>query len=170
MRRNLLFVLAALMLGFVVARAEAAPPAGATARCSDGTYSFSQHRSGTCSHHGGVEVWLDGSNGSAPSSTPCTAGAASGATNAKRVAAALKCSMTETYETTVPGLRFGTVTCTLAKNLRSGQCLAHFTYTAKKIRGVYRVSATINPTTGGVRWRTTSVACTNLGNGEKIAC
>ena len=34
------------------------PPAGATARCRDGTYSFSQHRSGTCSHHGGVETWL----------------------------------------------------------------------------------------------------------------
>lgn len=34
------------------------PPAGATARCRDGTYSFSQSRSGTCSHHGGVARWL----------------------------------------------------------------------------------------------------------------
>lgn len=34
------------------------PPAGATAQCNDGTYSFSQHRSGTCSHHGGVKRWL----------------------------------------------------------------------------------------------------------------
>ncbi len=33
-------------------------PAGATARCRDSTYSFSQHRSGTCSHHGGVAQWL----------------------------------------------------------------------------------------------------------------
>ncbi|TSD05360.1 MAG: hypothetical protein Greene07147_681 [Parcubacteria group bacterium Greene0714_7] len=33
-------------------------PAGASARCKDGTYSFSQHRSGTCSHHGGVARWL----------------------------------------------------------------------------------------------------------------
>lgn len=33
-------------------------PAGATARCGDGTYSFSQNRSGTCSHHGGVATWL----------------------------------------------------------------------------------------------------------------
>lgn len=33
-------------------------PAGATAICRDGTYSFSQHRRGTCSHHGGVSVWL----------------------------------------------------------------------------------------------------------------
>ena len=32
-------------------------PSGATAVCSDGTYSFSQHRSGTCSHHGGVANW-----------------------------------------------------------------------------------------------------------------
>jgi serine/threonine-protein kinase len=34
------------------------PPAGATAICNDGTYSYSQHRRGTCSHHGGVRVWL----------------------------------------------------------------------------------------------------------------
>lgn len=33
-------------------------PAGATAQCVDGTYSFSQHHSGTCSHHGGVATWL----------------------------------------------------------------------------------------------------------------
>ncbi len=33
-------------------------PPGASARCRDGTYSFSQNRRGTCSHHGGVETWL----------------------------------------------------------------------------------------------------------------
>jgi hypothetical protein len=33
-------------------------PAGATARCRDGSWSFSQHRQGTCSHHGGVGNWL----------------------------------------------------------------------------------------------------------------
>ena len=33
-------------------------PAGATAICKDGTYSYSQHRSGTCSGHGGVRSWL----------------------------------------------------------------------------------------------------------------
>lgn len=33
-------------------------PSGASARCGDRTYSFSQHRSGTCSHHGGVAEWL----------------------------------------------------------------------------------------------------------------
>lgn len=33
-------------------------PAGASARCRDGSYSFSKHRRGTCSHHGGVAKWL----------------------------------------------------------------------------------------------------------------
>src|SRR5215813_3853660 len=34
------------------------PPVGATAKCRDGTYTFSQSRRGTCSHHGGVAQWL----------------------------------------------------------------------------------------------------------------
>jgi hypothetical protein len=33
-------------------------PAGASARCGDGTYSFSENRRGTCSGHGGVSQWL----------------------------------------------------------------------------------------------------------------
>jgi hypothetical protein len=35
----------------------ASRPAGASARCGDGSYSFSEHRRGTCSHHGGVATW-----------------------------------------------------------------------------------------------------------------
>jgi Protein of unknown function (DUF3761) len=64
-------------LVFVVAPNAAAvsTPAGATARCRDGTYSFSQHHSGTCSHHGGVAAWLTGGGspapaGSSPGTTP----------------------------------------------------------------------------------------------------
>ena len=30
---------------------------GATAKCRDGSLSYSAHRRGTCSHHGGVAVW-----------------------------------------------------------------------------------------------------------------
>jgi hypothetical protein len=33
-------------------------PVGATARCRDGTFSYSEHASGTCSHHGGVGRWI----------------------------------------------------------------------------------------------------------------
>jgi hypothetical protein len=34
-------------------------PVGATARCRDGSYSFSEHHRGTCSYHGGVAQWLN---------------------------------------------------------------------------------------------------------------
>ena len=47
-------------VAFPAAAVGGSPPPGATARCRDGTYSFSRHRSGTCSHHGGVAVWLTG--------------------------------------------------------------------------------------------------------------
>jgi hypothetical protein len=55
----LLCLLAALL---PVAAGASSPPPGATARCRDGTYSFSKHRSGTCSHHGGVAAWLGASS------------------------------------------------------------------------------------------------------------
>ena len=38
--------------------AAATAPQGASAQCNDGTYSFSEHHRGTCSHHGGVAEWL----------------------------------------------------------------------------------------------------------------
>ncbi|HEY2766290.1 MAG TPA: DUF3761 domain-containing protein [Pseudonocardiaceae bacterium] len=38
--------------------AAATAPAGVTAKCKDGEYSFSKHRQGTCSGHGGVAQWL----------------------------------------------------------------------------------------------------------------
>jgi hypothetical protein len=33
-------------------------PKGATAKCRDGSFSYSEHASGTCSHHGGVARWI----------------------------------------------------------------------------------------------------------------
>jgi len=39
-------------------RSPAASPSGATARCRDGSYSYSEHASGTCSHHRGVARWI----------------------------------------------------------------------------------------------------------------
>jgi hypothetical protein len=39
-------------------RRPSSDPSGATARCRDGSYSYSQHASGTCSHHGGVGRWI----------------------------------------------------------------------------------------------------------------
>ena len=34
------------------------PLQGVTAICNDGSYSYSQHSRGTCSHHGGVQQWI----------------------------------------------------------------------------------------------------------------
>ncbi|AWV19315.1 hypothetical protein A3862_07090 [Methylobacterium sp. XJLW] len=36
---------------------DGAKPAGATAKCRDGTWSFSHTHRGTCSRHGGVARW-----------------------------------------------------------------------------------------------------------------
>lgn len=35
-------------------------PGRAIAKCRDGTYSFSNHRRGSCAGHGGVAAWMDG--------------------------------------------------------------------------------------------------------------
>jgi hypothetical protein len=76
--RSFAALLLALSLGTLTGRRAQALPtqqpqqtdspaqSGATARCRDGTYSFSKHRSGTCSHHGGVATWLE----PAPANTP----------------------------------------------------------------------------------------------------
>jgi hypothetical protein len=86
MRQQLLFVLAVFLTALVVASNAAAhrtssvvafcsagyyknvggkcvhspsgSPIGATAKCRDGTYSYSKHTSGTCSHYGGVARWI----------------------------------------------------------------------------------------------------------------
>lgn len=61
MRSKLLILALVLAVLPAIAHGGSAPP-GATARCRDGTYSYSQHHSGTCSHHGGVAAWLDRSS------------------------------------------------------------------------------------------------------------
>ncbi len=73
-------VCAGALAGSAVAGRAGSPPAGATALCRDGTYSFSQTHSGTCSHHGGVASWLDGSTGASGTTTTATPAPAGGAT------------------------------------------------------------------------------------------
>jgi hypothetical protein len=68
-----------LLLAGVFLCASAAPsvaqntqaPAGATAKCSDGTYSTAKSHRGACSRHGGIAQWLaDTSNASRTSAAP----------------------------------------------------------------------------------------------------
>jgi hypothetical protein len=69
MRRTLSILAVAVGLVLPAAASADAPP-GATALCKDGTYSFSATRSGTCSHHGGVAVWLTPTTNPPPIPTP----------------------------------------------------------------------------------------------------
>jgi hypothetical protein len=73
MKQALVLVLVALTGVLVPAAASggSAPP-GATTQCNDGTYSYSQHHSGTCSYHGGVAIWLDGSTATISAAAPAT--------------------------------------------------------------------------------------------------
>ncbi|MER7694938.1 DUF3761 domain-containing protein, partial [Streptomyces sp. NPDC097610] len=41
-----------------VCKANSPHPRRATAKCKDGTWSYSGHARGTCSHHRGVKYWL----------------------------------------------------------------------------------------------------------------
>ena len=76
MRRSLaiLLVIVAAIVAAPQLAASGSPPPGATARCKDGTYSYSQHRQGTCSHHGGVAVWLNGSSTATKKSSSTSGG------------------------------------------------------------------------------------------------
>src|SRR5438552_2746816 len=71
----------ALPAAIAAAAALASPPPGATAQCRDGSYSYSHHRSGTCSYHGGVAVWLGSSSSAAGGRA---AGVASGSCGVER--------------------------------------------------------------------------------------
>ena len=70
MRRSVVCALGVIACIVVPSALAGSVPAGATARCRDGTYSFSQHRSGTCSRHGGVAAWLTGGSPTSGGSTP----------------------------------------------------------------------------------------------------
>jgi hypothetical protein len=72
--------LVALGAAGVLATGVFAAPPGATARCNDATYSYSQSRSGTCSHHGGVAQWLTPSTTSSKPTAPTASSIDVGAT------------------------------------------------------------------------------------------
>lgn len=55
MKRLMILIIAVLISG--CGSGDDNAPSGATAKCSDGSYSYSQNCSGTCSSHGGVSQW-----------------------------------------------------------------------------------------------------------------
>ena len=54
------------------ATAQGAAPAGATAKCGDGSFSKAKTKRGACSGHGGVATWLGGEEKTTAATTPKT--------------------------------------------------------------------------------------------------
>jgi hypothetical protein len=85
-----------------------------------------------------------------------------------KLAAALKKSISATYK---HGYVFDKVTCAVpSKTATRASCKAAFTYRKQRLKGVFRIAVLIDRSTGGVSWKATSVACTDLKSGAKVAC
>ena len=73
-----LLALATALFAAPVAFSQAAPPAGATGLCKDGTYTTAASKSGACRGHQGIKEWL-----ATPSTTPATSTAPSAKSTAE---------------------------------------------------------------------------------------
>lgn len=142
-RRGAALLVAAIVLGVGGFTASAAikdgPPTGATALCNDGTYSFSQTRSGTCSHHGGVAVWLTPSpttaapaTTSAPATTTIAAPPATTVSTTAPTTTAV--TTTATSRTTTAAIPAATSTTTGSRACGAGYVRAHLSWGDKCLR------------------------------------
>jgi hypothetical protein len=91
-------------------------------------------------------------------------------TDAMVLAAHLKTSIQATYRHKVPGLLFTNVTCALPSGATKGRCKAHFELQARRLKGVFRVTATVDRSNGGVHWKATSAACRDVRTGKPVKC
>jgi hypothetical protein len=97
---------------------------------------------------------------------------ASATTPAQHVATQLKGQLATSIEKQYPTLKvtFTKVTCTIAKNGKSGKCAAYFQIPVARAIGTFGIGLTIDPSTGKYTWRQISAACKDSKTGQKLAC
>jgi len=97
------------------------------------------------------------------------AGSAQGATgDGAKLAAALKANMASLYKRKAPDHAITKVTCVLPAMATVGHCKAYFTIVSQQAKGFYSVTASIDRTTGGVRWKETKVTCVDSKTGAQV--
>ncbi len=99
------------------------------------------------------------------------AGSAQGATgDGVKLAAALKVALQHTYKSHGSDDVFTKVTCVLPNMATTGHCKAHFTSASLTETGWFPVTASINRSTGGVRWQLGKPTCKDSKTGAPVAC
>jgi hypothetical protein len=96
--------------------------------------------------------------------TPAQAATGQGVALAK----ALKPGMQSFFKAKGSDYRFTKVTCTLAMTATTGHCKAYFTSASLRLTGWSDVVATINRSTGGVRWHETKRTCKDSKTGAPV--
>jgi hypothetical protein len=86
------------------------------------------------------------------------------------LAKALKPDIVKLYKQKAPSYTFTTVTCVLPSGATIAHCKAHFTITSERVVGLTAITANIDRSTGGVRWRETKRTCKDAKTGAPVGC
>jgi hypothetical protein len=99
------------------------------------------------------------------------AGSAQAATgDGAKLAKALKTALQRTYKANGSDDVFTKVTCVLPNMATTGHCKAYFTSASLRETGWFPVTASINRSTGGVRWQLAKPTCKDSKTGAPVAC
>jgi hypothetical protein len=90
---------------------------------------------------------------------------------AAQLAVTMKREFARQLKQQAPTLKVGKVTCKIAKNKKTGRCLARVSAKAQGVNVVYTIVArNISSAKGSVSWETTGHTCTSIKTGKPVAC